>query len=108
MTITMAEAKCKRNATATGYERHGLHDYASADEAQVALQNSDICYADLDIFDQTNMAERMWRNDTSPEDAAITFGLNMPGELVWQYQDQAASAAVNLLPRTGDDTYRKK
>lgn len=84
MATTIAEAKSKRNAAATRHEGHGLHDYGSVGEAQVALQNSGIGYAALDKYDQTDMAEWMWRNDASPEEAAIAFGLKLPGELGWQ------------------------
>lgn len=79
MTMTMAEAKSRRNAKATHYESHGLHDYGSVREARVALQNSGICDAALDPSVQADMAEWMWRNDASPGEAAIAFGLKAPG-----------------------------
>lgn len=80
MTMTMAEAKARRNARAAHYESHGLHDYGSVREARVALQNSGICKASVDPSVQADMAEWMWRNDALPEDAAIAFGLIPPGE----------------------------
>jgi len=81
MTVTMAEAKSRRNATATAYEQScGLHDYACVGEAQVALENSGIRRAVLDTCFHADMAEWMWRNDGSPEDAAIAFGLKLPGD----------------------------
>ena len=84
MTITMAEAKSRRNATATQDQSCGLHDYGSVGEAQVALHNSGIDHAALDNSARTDMAEWMWRNDASPEDVAIAFGLQLPGELGWR------------------------
>lgn len=80
MTITMAEAMSRRNATAMQDRNRGLHDYGSIGEAQVALQNSRIHHATLDNARRTAMAQWMWRNDASPEDAAIAFGLRLPGE----------------------------
>lgn len=81
MTMTMAEARSRRNATAAQDQTRGLHDYGSVGEAQAAIQNSGICKAVLDHSDQTAMAEWMWRNDASPEDAAVAFRLKPPGDL---------------------------
>lgn len=75
MNTTMAEAKSKRNATATQHQAHGLNDYGSIGEARVALQNSGLGETALDHAHQMDMAGWMWRNDASPEDAAIAFGL---------------------------------
>lgn len=80
MTMTMAEAKSRRNATATRDQARGLHDYGSVGEAQVALENSGICLAACGYSDQEDMAKWMWRNDASPEDAAIAFGLKPGGD----------------------------
>ncbi len=80
MTMTMAEAKSRRNAKATHYESHGLHDYGSVREARIALENSSIGYVALDASVQADMAGWMWRNDASPEEAANHFGLKSPGD----------------------------
>ena len=81
MTMTIAEARSRRNTTAMKDHSCGMHDYGSAGEAQVALHNSGIDHAALDNSERPDMAEWMWRNDASPEDAAIAFGLKLPGEL---------------------------
>lgn len=78
MIRTMAEAKCKRNADRSHDQGHGLHDYASVGEAQVALENSGVGDAALDEAERTKMARWMWRNDASPEDAATAFGVKLP------------------------------
>lgn len=80
MRMTMAEAKSRRDPTATHDQRHGVHDYGSVGEAQAAFQNSGISHAAPDGTDQAKIAEWMWRNDASPEEAAIAFGLKLPGE----------------------------
>ncbi len=80
MTMTMAEAKSRRNAAAAHYESHGLNDYGSVSEARVALENSGICKAVHDDSVQADMAAWMWRNDASPEEAAVAFGLRTTDE----------------------------
>ncbi len=80
MTMTMAEAKSRRNAKATHYESHGLHDYGSVREARVALHDSGICNSTVDPAVLADMAEWMWRNDASPEEAAIVFRRELAGE----------------------------
>lgn len=75
MTMTIAEAKARRNAKATHFEGHGLHDYGSVREARVALQNSGLCSRTLDSCVQADMAEWMWHNDASPEEAVTAYGL---------------------------------
>ena len=80
MTMTMAEAKSRRNAKATLYESHGLHDYGSVREARVALGNTDVRHAAVDPSVEAHMAEWMWRNDASPEEAVIAFDLQLSTE----------------------------
>ena len=80
MTMIMGNGRARRNAQAPHYESHALHEYASVREARIALQNSDSRHAAPDHIDQSEMAEWMWRNETAPEDAAIAFGLKLPGE----------------------------
>ena len=85
MTMTMAEAKSRRNAKARHYESHGLHDYGSVRAARVALQNCSICSSTVDPSVQADMAEWMWRNHASPEEAATAFGLRPHGSSGWQH-----------------------
>lgn len=80
MTMTMAEARTRRNAAAAQDQSCGLNDYGSVGEAQAALENSGIRLAALDHADLTDMAKWMWRNDASPEDAAIAFGLKLASD----------------------------
>ncbi len=80
MTMTMAEARARRDSRAPHYDSHGLHDYGSVREARVVLQNSGIYHATLDPCMHANMAEWMWRNHASPEDAAVAYGLLLPEE----------------------------
>ena len=81
MTITMAEARSRRNAIAMQDQGRGLNDYGSVGEAQVALRNSGILDAADDHSNETAMAEWMWHNDASPEAAAVAFGLKLPGQV---------------------------
>ena len=80
MTMTMAEARTRRNAAAAHDQNCGVNDYGSVDEAQAALENSGIRLAALDRAGRIDMAKWMWRNDASPEDAAIAFGLKLASD----------------------------
>lgn len=80
MNKTMAEARTRRDVSAAPDQRRGLHDHGSVAEAWVALQNSSIRHVIADHPDQTDMATWMWRNDASPEAAAIAFGVRLPSE----------------------------
>ncbi len=62
------------------YETQALHEYDSVREARIAIQNSGIRHTPLDQSVQAEMAEWMWRNEASPEDAEVAFGLKLPGE----------------------------
>lgn len=75
----MDEVTSKRSAKVTHYGSHGLHDYASVREARITLQNSSIHQVIFDRSVQADMAEWMWRNLASPEDAAIALHLKLPG-----------------------------
>lgn len=80
MTMIKGIGRARRNAKAPHYESHELHEYDSVREARMALQNSGLRHAPVDDIDQLEMAEWMWRNEASPEDAAIAFDLKLPGE----------------------------
>ncbi len=80
---SMAEAKSRRNASSTDDRQHGLHDHGSVDEAQAALENSALRHAALDDDNRVHMAKWMWRNDASPEEAALAFGVDAPDGVGW-------------------------
>lgn len=79
MILSMADYVSRRNAQATHYESHGLHEHDSVRQARIALRNSPIRHVTRDHSVHADMAEWMWRNMASPEEAAIAFDYKLPG-----------------------------